>query len=411
MAKADRELTSMEVRGFTETGFYRVGGVRGLYLKVAPGGSRSWILRATVGAKRKDIGLGGFPDVTLQGARERAREHKEQIRQGVDPVQQKKALRVALITAQAKSLAFKDAAFRCHAAKASEFRNAKHKKDWISALERHAFPVIGYLPVSDIDLHHVMSVLEPIWHDKTETATRVRQRIEAVLTWSTVSGFRTGENPARWDGNLKEVLANPSKIAKVKHHAALPWQEVGGFMSDLRKRNGIAAKALEFAILTAARSGEVRGMEWSEIDFDSKVWTVPEGRIKAGRVHKVPLSNEALAILKAVPRFEGNPLVFVAPKGGVLSDVTLLAVVKRMGVAAVPHGFRSSFKDWARSCTAYPDEVSELALAHVNSDATRSAYARDELLPQRGNLMAEWAKFCGTILKAGDVVPMQRRKA
>jgi integrase len=410
MAKSKDELTSMEVRRFTEQGFYRVGGVRGLYLKVAKGGSRSWILRATVGVKRKDIGLGGFPDVTLQGARDKARELKELIKQGIDPVQRRKSARIALISDQAKNIAFKEAALRCHATKAPEFRNPKHKKDWISALERHAFPVIGNLPVSEIQLNHILQVLEPIWHNKTETATRVRQRMEAVLTWAAVSGFRSGDNPARWNGNLKEVLPNPSKITKVRHHPALPWQEVGGFMQDLRKRKGIAAKALEFAILTAARSSEVRGMEWAEIDFDSCVWTVPEDRIKAGKTHKVPLSKDAIAVLKAAPRFEGNPLVFVAPKGGKLSDVALLAVVRRMKANCVPHGFRSSFKDWARSCTAYPDELSELALAHVNSDSTRAAYARDELLPKRKKLMDEWARFCSMAGEKGVVAPLRRRE-
>jgi integrase len=409
MVKSKGELTSMEVRRFTEPGFYRVGGVRGLYLKVATGGSRSWILRATVGSKRKDIGLGGFPDVTLQGAREKARELKELIKKGIDPVQRRKSARAALISDQAKNIGFKEAALRCHAAKAPEFRNPKHKKDWISALERHAFPAIGNLPVSEIQLNHILQVLEPIWYNKTETATRVRQRIEAVLTWAAVSGFRSGDNPARWLGNLKEVLPNPSKITKVRHHPALPWQEVGSFMYDLRGRKGIAAKALEFAILTAARSSEVRGMEWAEIDFNTKIWTVPEDRIKAGRVHKVALSDDAIAILKAAPRFEGNPLVFVAPKGGRLSDVTLLAVVRRMKVDAVPHGFRSSFKDWARSCTAYPDEVSELALAHVNDDKTRAAYARDELLPQRAKLMKEWARFCKRSVVKGSVTQLSRR--
>ena len=403
-----KELSTLEVKRFTTPGMYAVGGVTGLYLQVVASGARTWILRVMVGSKRKDIGLGGFPAVTLQGAREKAREQRELINQGIDPVHQRKALRAALINTQAKNLPFKEAAYKCHASKVSEFRNDKHKKDWISALERHAFPVIGYLPVSDIELHHVMQVLEPIWHTKTETATRVRQRIEAVLTWATVSGFRSGDNPARWDGNLKEVLPNPSKISSVKHHPALPWQQVGQFMADLRKRKGTATKALEFAILTAARSGEVRGMEWSEIDFDAKVWKVPEGRIKAGKQHKVPLSDDAISILRALPRFEGVNYAFPAVRGGMLSDVALLAVVRRMGVDAVPHGFRSTFKDWARNSTAFPDEVSELALAHVNSDATRAAYARDELLPKRAKLMDAWAKFCRIVHKAGDVVPIRR---
>jgi integrase len=411
MAGKPKELTAIEVKRLTDPGLHAVGMVKGLYLKVAPGGSRSWILRVTVGSKRRDIGLGGYPEVTLQRARERTAESRELIRQGVDPVDKRKADRAALISAQAKVIEFKDAAIRCHASKAPEFRNVKHRGEWINTLERYAFPVIGSLPVSEIELPHILKVLEPIWHTKTETASRVRQRMEAVLTWAAVSKYRSGDNPARWVGNLKELLPAPSKISTVKHHAALPWQQVGQFMDDLRKRDGIAAKALEFAILTAARSGEVRGMEWSEVDFSTKVWTVPEDRIKAGKQHRVPLSDDAIAILKAAPRFTANPLVFVAPKGGVLSDATLLAVVRRMKVDAVPHGFRSSFKDWARSCTAYPDEVSELALAHVNSDSTRAAYARDELLPKRKKLMGEWAKFCSMAGEKGIVTPLRRGKS
>ena len=254
-----------------------------------------------------------------------------------------------------------------------------------------------------------MQVLEPVWHSKTETASRLRQRVEAVLTWAAVSGFRSGDNPARWQGNLKELLPAARKIKKVQHHAALPWQKIGTFMAELRKREGLGARALEFAILSAARSGEVRGMTWDEVDLSAKVWTVPEQRIKAGKAHKIPLSSEAVKLLKALPKFPESPYVFPAARGGQLSDMALTAVLKRLQVDATVHGFRSTFKDWARSCTAYPDEVSELALAHVNSDATRSAYARDELLPQRTRMMKDWAKFCGTVKKPGKVVPIRKR--
>lgn len=407
MPSKAKELTPLQVKRFESPGFYAVGGVSGLYLKVSPGGSRSWILRAMVGALRRDMGLGGYPDVSLAKARERAKDYRESIRAGIDPVAAKEANRASLIADQLKAINFRDAAHRCHAAKSPEFRNEKHRKDWISALERHAIPVIGSLPVASIDRAHILQVLEPIWRTKTETATRVRQRLESVLTWATVSGHRVGENPARWKGNLQELLPNPAKVSKVKHHPALPWNQVGQFMTDLRKMKGIAPRALEFAILTAARSGEVRGMAWAEVDFDSKVWTVPADRIKSGREHKVPLSDEAIAILKALPKFEGVDYIFPAPRGGMLSDVALLAVVRRMDVEAVPHGFRSSFKDWARSCTAFPDEVSELALAHVNNDATRAAYARDELLPKRALLMRDWGRFCNTVMEKGTVSPFR----
>jgi len=364
MPKRTRELTPMEVKRISDPGLHAVGGAKGLYLRVAPGGSRSWILRTTVGQKRRDIGLGGFPDVTLSQARQET--------------------------------------------KAPEFRNEKHAKDWISSIERYASPVIGELPVSDVELPHVLEILEPIWQTKTETATRLRQRIESVLTWATVRGYRSGENPARWEGNLKEVLPNPTKTRKVQHHRALPWQRIGQFMADLRQREGLAARALEFAILTAARSSEVRLATWDEIDLKACIWTVPAERIKAGRTHRVPLSDDAVALLRGLSRFEGSPYVFPAAKGGPLSDMALSALCRRMGVDATPHGFRSTFKDWARNRTAYADEVSELALAHVNSDATRAAYARDELLPQRKRLMADWAKFCDTIEpEAGSVTTLR----
>lgn len=410
MPKNPPELSAVQVKRLATPGLWAVGGVRGLYLRVKPSGARTWILRAVVGDLRRDIGLGGFPAVTLETARDAAREAREQIRQGVDPVAARRAMRAALKLSQAKALTFDQAAKLCHATKVDEFRNAKHKDDWISSLDRYASPVIGSLPIAAIELPHIVNVLQPIWSSKTETATRVRQRIESVLAWATVSGYRTGDNPARWKGNLEHALAKPSKVRKVEHHAAVPWAAVPAFMVKLRKREGMGARALEFAILTAARSGEVRLATWDEIDVAAKLWTIPGERMKAGRAHKVPLSDRAVEILEELPRFEGSPYVFPAVRGGALSDMTLSAVTRRMSVDAVPHGFRSSFKDWARSSTAYPDEVSELALAHVASDATRAAYARDELLPKRVRLMRDWAKFCATPHKPASVSRIGRAR-
>lgn len=361
-----------------------------------------------VGSKRRDIGLGGYPAVSLAEARQQAKDNRVSICGGIDPILRKKAAKSALIASQAKALKFTEAARQCHAAKAPEFRNLKHRKDWLSALEMHAFPVIGDMQVSLIQTPDVLRVLKPIWQEKTETATRVRQRLEAVLNWAAVSGFREGENPARWKGNLSELLPNPSKIRTIRHHPALPWVQIAIFIQELRQKEGIAAKALEFAILTASRSSEVRGMVWEELDFDKELWMIPANRIKSGRRHMVPLSKQAIAILRAVPVNDQSPFVFAAPRGGMLSDVALLAVMRRMGVDAVPHGFRSTFKDWARSCTAYADEVSELALAHVNSDATRAAYARDELLLKRRLLMQEWGKFCFTKSQPVDLLQLAK---
>lgn len=407
MPKKAKELSAAEVRRLTKPGLHAVGGVAGLLLNVKPTGARSWILRVKVGSKRRDIGLGGFPDVPLSSARDRAREAREKIWTGVDPVAERRAAQHALRAAQVKELTFTQAAKQCHDAKRHEYRSEKHRKDWISSLERHALPVIGDLPVAAVDLAHVLRVLEPIWLTRTETATRVRQRLETVLTWATVGGYRKGENPARWRGNLDAVLPKPNKVRKVTHLAALPYQEVPAFMADLRKREGMGARALEFAILTAARSGEVRKSKWEEFDLAGKVWTIPAERMKANKVHRVPLSADAVRLLENLPRIHGSEYVFTAARGGPVSDMTLSAVCKRMEVEAVPHGFRSSFKDWARTSTAYPDEVSELALAHVSTDATRAAYARDELLPQRARLMRDWGKFCRTVQKAGEVVPMR----
>ena len=409
MPKKANEISAVQVKRLTKPGFYAVGGVAGLHLQVKTSGARSWILRATVGNKRRDLGLGGYPDVPLSEARGSAREARELIRKGVDPVEDRKARRQALIATRAIALTFSEAAARCHRTKVPEFRNVKHQADWISSIKRYADPVIGELPVAAVELPHIVSLLKPIWETKTETATRVRQRIETVLGWATVSGFRSGDNPARWKGNLEHALPNPSKIRTVRHFPAIPWHEVGSFMAELRERDGVSPRALEFLILTAARSGEVRLAVWDEVDIVKAVWTIPGERMKAGRPHRVPLSKPALQILDSLPRFAGSPFIFASPRGGALSDMSISAVCRRMKVDAVPHGFRSTFKDWARSSTAYADEVSELALAHVSSDATRVAYARDELLPKRASLMSDWAKYCGSVPNEADVVPIRKR--
>ena len=419
--KRAKELSAVEVKRIARPGLHAVGGVAGLHLRVTDSGARNWILRTKIGDKRRDIGLGGFPDVTLAQARERARQVKETIWQGQDPIAERRAAEAALKAHQAKQLTFAQAVERSHKAKAQEFRTAKHAKQWYASLENHVFPKLGEMPVAEIEMPHVLEVLEPIWTAKPETAAKVRQRIETVLTWATVSGYRAGDNPARWQGNLKEVLPNVSKIHRTEHWPALHWRRIPEFMEALQSVEGMGARALEFTILTASRSGEVRKATWREIDKRDKLWTVPGNRTKTGKPHRVPLSDAALAVLDALPRYKGSEYVFPAVRGGALSDMTISAVTRRMhksnvqaggegwtdpqtGRVVVPHGFRSSFKDWCRSRTAYPDEVSELALAHVNSDATRAAYARDELLPQRERLMADWSRFCRHGEQGGDVV-------
>lgn len=429
MPKIAKELSAAEVRRIDRPGFHAVGGVPGLLLQVTPGGGRSWVLRVKVGNRRRGFGLGSFPGTGLADARTKARELRDKLAQGIDPVAERQAAKAAHVAAQAKRVTFREAAERYHQDKAGEFRSVKHRNDWLSSLERHAFPHLGDLAVSDVELPHVLDVLNPIWATKTETATRVRQRLESVLSWATVRGYRQGDNPARWAGCLDTVLAKPAKLGKGKRHQpALPWQRVPEFMADLRSREGMGARALEFAILTAARSGEVRGATWDEVDLAAKVWTIPGDRMKAGKPHRVPLCPDAVALLESLPRMEGQPLVFPATRGKKISDVTILATVKRMnatklkeggeqytdptdGRPVVPHGFRSAFKDWARSRSNFPDEVSELALAHVNSDATRAAYARDELMPQRAKLMKSWAEYCAEPAKAGASVVSLRKDA
>lgn len=409
MPRKAKELKPLQVKRLTKPGLHAVGGVAGLHLQVKDSGARSWILRRMVGTKRKDIGLGGFPDVPLEMARNKARELGDQIRSGIDPLAARKDAKAALRTATAKAMTFEEASRACFDAKAVEFRNLKHRGDWLNSITLHASPTIGSLPIKDIELAHVLKVLQPIWKEKTETATRLRQRIEAVLSWATVGGYRKGDNPARWKGNLEHVLPKAAKIRKVKHFAALPFTKVGSFIADLRKQPGMGARALEFAILTAARSGEVRGAIWDEIDLKARLWTIPGDRMKAGKIHRVPLSDAAVKLLKTLPRFEETDVVFPGNRGQPLSDMSLTAVLRRMNTGVTTHGFRSCFKDWARTHTTFADEVSELALAHVNDDKTRAAYARDELLPKRKLLMTEWAAYCGRVLKSGKMVSLRGR--
>lgn len=409
MPKRAREWKAVAVSRCKTPGLHTVGGVPGLCLQVSPTGGRSWVLRVRMGGRRCDLGLGGYPAVTLAEARIEARRLRGLIRQGVDLLAERRAARAAW-RARVQVLTFEQTARRCHQVKAKNFRSAKHAREWLATLERYAFPTLGALDVADVGLTHVLGALQPIWSTKTETATRVRQRIEAVLIWATVSGYRHGENPARWRGNLDALLPKPRKLKPVRHHPALPWPDISAFMHRLRASAGLAARALEFVILTAARSGEVRGARWEEIDLDARLWTVPAERIKAARAHQVPLSRDAVALLHALPVLADVPYVFPSTRGRPLSDMALLAVCRRLAVNAVPHGFRSTFKDFARNRTRFQDEVSELALAHVNSNATRAAYARDELLPQRRQLMDAWAEFCACDETTGKVLPLASRR-
>jgi integrase len=346
------------------------------------------------------MGLGPFHTISLQEARERARKARQQLFDGLDPLETRRSERARAALERAKAVTFEVATARYFDAHEAKWRNAKHRAQFLSTMREYAFPKLGKLAVGDVDLGSVLEVLEPIWPTKTETASRVRGRIEAVLDWAAVRNLRTGENPARWRGHLEHVLAARAGLAKPKHHAALAYSELPAFMAALRLRDGIAARALEFAILTAARTGEVIGAKWVEIDLEAKTWLVPADRMKAGREHRVPLSDRAVEILKSIPTEKGNPFVFEGPRAGGLSNMAMASVLRRMNRAQITvHGFRSSFRDWAAETTAYANHVVEKALAHTVGDKVEAAYRRGDLFEKRRKLMTEWGRYCATTPK------------
>lgn len=431
MPKMVSELSPIEVKRLSHPGkgrnaMFAVGGVSGLHLQITPAGSRSWILRATVGAKRRDIGLGGYPDVTLaqarERARERAREAKDQIWRGVDPIEERKAVRAALTAAQRRGLTFGQAFERYAEAKLTELGTDADRTRWKSSVERYALPHIGDLLVGDLTVQDMLRVLEPVWHDKTETASRVRSRIEAILSWATVAGHRTGDNPARWRGNLDALLPKPGRIAEKGNHPAVALDAAAGWFKALTLREGAGAKALAVLTLCASRSGEIRGMTWDEIDMKAKVWTISAERMKADKEHRVPLTDPALAIIEAMPRRADSAFVFAAPRCGQLSDMTLSKVMRdmqaraeeaaqaagedpdqagwrdpRSGRPAVPHGLRSTFRDWAAEHTDYPRDMAEIALAHTVGSEVERAYRRGDMIEKRRAMMGDWAKFLGAV--------------
>lgn len=402
MPKIARELSALEVGRLKTPGFFSVGGVPGLSLSIRPGGARSWILRVKVGSKRRDMGLGAFPGVTLAQAREKARQARASIEQGQDPILERERAQSLLQAEQASAITFEDAARAYMGAKAGEWRNAKHVAQWDTTLTSYAYPVIGRMHVSDVQQSHIMQVLQPIWATKTETASRLRGRIENILDWAKVRGYRTGENPARWRGHLDKLLATPSKIAKVKHHPAVPVDEAPAFFAALQQRDGFAARALEFAMLTAARSGEVRGATWTEIDLVKALWIIPASRMKARVEHRVPLTQAAMGILSDLPRIEGCDFVFPAPRGGQLSDMALTAVMRRMGLKSVPHGLRSTFRDWVAEKSSFPGDMAEKALAHTLPDRVEAAYRRGDMLEKRRAMMEAWAQFISAPVSNSD---------
>ena len=416
MPRIAKELSPLEIRRKTSPGYYQVGGVAGLTLQVSASGARSWLLRVKVGDKRREIGLGAFPGVTLAMAREKAQATREDITKGIDPVAQRAAARQAIVEQQQEEKALDWTFRRCAEAyikaKKAGWRSEKHGKQWENTLAAYAYPTIGDVLVRHVNLTHVTNIIEPHWATKNETINRVRNRIELVLDWATVRKLRSGDNPARWKGNLDKLLANRKIVGAVTGHKALPSGDLYAFMQALKSVPGTSARCLEFVILTACRSGEARLATWAEIDMATRTWSIPGARMKSGRPHSVPLSDAVVALLEALPKMEGTDLLFPGAKAGKpLSDMALTAVVRRIGVDAVPHGFRASFSSWCASSTAYPSEVREMALAHTIGDGTVAAYQRSDLFEKRRNLMADWAKFLDTAPVVGDNVVQMHKVA
>ncbi len=427
--KPERCLSARFVETVVDPGKYFDG--HGLILRVGRNGARQWVQRITIRGKRTEIGLGSPPAIPLATARKLALENRGKAMLGGDPLADRRKERGGMTFAAAMD--------KYLAAKLHEFSNDKHGKQWRASLDTYAKPMLGPKLVSEITVQDVLRVLEPIWLQKTVTAKRLRGRIEGLLSWATVAGHRTGDNPARWAGNLSEILPKPAKVSKASNHPALALGDMARWWAALAQRDGMAAKALQFLTMTAARSGEVRGMTWEEIDFGAKSeigeappakiaksanWTIPASRMKGGRDHRVPLTPDAASLLRDLPRMAGSPFVFFAPRGGMLSDMSISAVMRRMQDSevkaggtgyldprskrpAVPHGLRSTFRQWAAE-GGYPRDMAEMALAHfIGSDVER-AYQRSDMLERRRAMMGDWGSFLKLSSSQSAVISTQR---
>jgi integrase len=413
MPRRAKGLTAAQVEKGAKLGRYGDGA--GLYLLVRSREAKFWLFRYTRRGKMREMGLGpaaGRAAVSLSAARAKARQLHAAVREGKDPLAEREAekAKAQADTAKAKAAAmtFGEVADMHIAAHETSWRSPKHRQQWRNTLRDYVVPAIGHLPVGSVDTGALVKIIEPLWREKTETASRVRGRIESILDYAKARGWREGENPARWRGHLDQLLPKRSKVQRVAHHAALPWRETGAFLQRLRQNSGLGARCLEFLILAACRSGEVRGARWDEIDLVHKVWTIPAERIKAGREHRVPLSEPAMAVLHEMAQLGNEGFVFPGLKAAsALSDVALAkAVAAAGGNGATVHGFRSTFRDWCAETTNYPRELAEAALAHALKDKTEAAYQRGDLLEKRRRLMADWAAFCSKPTISGEVVTL-----
>ena len=411
MARSVNRLSAKAVTAITAPGYYPDG--LGLYLQVSKAVSKSWVYRFMLNGRAREMGLGSLHDRTLAEARSEAAITRKLVRDGIDPIEIKRAEKKRVALDVARSMTFRECASTYIDAHKADWKNAKHASQWTNTLETYCGPVFGALPVQSVDTALVCKVLEPMWTEKPETASRLRARIERVLDWATVRGYRDGDNPARWRGHMDKLLPALKKKNRVKHHAALPFDRVGEFMADLRKQEGFAARALEFVILTATRTSEVTGARWDEFNLKAGVWTIPGERMKAGNEHRVPLAPAALALIKVMSKIRLNDWVFHGKgNGSPLSNMAMLELLKRMERRDITvHGFRSTFKDWASERTNYPREVTEMALAHTIGDKVEAAYRRGDLFEKRRLLMAEWAKHCERIKQPGKVIPLRRKRA
>jgi integrase len=423
MPRRARELGALDVKRASHPGTHdrnfwiQVGGVSGLILQITPNDAKSWLLRTIVGGKRRAIGLGAYPEVSLADARDLARAAKAKVRDGVDPIEERKAVRAALAAASARNLLFSEATEQWIKAKLSE-RPEKSQKAVRSTIERYAFPEIGKMTVQSINVQDIARALKQVWVEKPDTGQKLRTYLDGILSWATVAGHRTGDNPARWKGNLKELLPAPSVVEKGRsgNFPAVAINDLPAFWSDLNEREGMGAAALRFAALCASRSGEVRGAVWSEIDLDAALWVIPAVRMKMAKEHRVPLSPAAVTLLRGVPKMADVPFVFPATRGGMLSDMSISAVMRRMqsdieaaaqkagipidtvgwrdprsGKPAVPHGLRSSFRDWAAE-RGYERDMAEISLAHTVGSAVERAYRRSDMIDRRV-IMAAWSDY------------------
>lgn len=404
------KLSAASIVGLKKPGRYGDG--RGLYLQISRWETKSWLLRYQLAGRSREMGLGSFDVVSLKEAREKARTARNLIVDGVDPIDTRKARKRALREEQAKRLLFKEAARQYIETHRVGWRNEKHIAQWYATLATYAYPIIGSLDVATIDTGHIIRILEPIWANVTSTASRVRGRIEAILDWAKVRGYRSGDNPARWKGHLDHLLPKRAKVRQVRHQPAMPFKDVPAFVRDLRSNGCVSALALEFTILCASRTGATIGATWDEIDLISGIWTIPGSR--AGTklrqaAHQVPLSNRAIALLRGPPREANNEHIFIGSRSGKgLSNMAMLELLQGSHPELTVHGFRSSFKDWASETTNFPDIVSEMALAHIVKDEVIVAYRRGTLLEKRKKLMEAWSRYCASETTLGNVTPLKR---